>query len=402
MRDVRSSTLRTNGNVGVFSAYFDVTWNGDLAAAVSEPEFSSEFATATSGTVSDGLLDEVGATSSSLSATTDDAQVLFNQRFEAIAAGPLQFTLDPADVFPGHEVLNFGSTAPIDASEVQFDDESTLNITDTPTAPDLVAFAKALDEAGAIMYGAAWCPHCTAQKELFQDGQEFVPFVEVTNPDRTPNQIAIDNNIDTFPTWVFADGSRLSGLQTLEDLANAANVEIPQSNRPFLIPIDDVDMFATSTFHVPLDAYDPNGGPLTFSVTSDNPDVTPTVLSGNRSITYDVAGYGKMTFELFDEEAPLATNRMVTLAETGVHDGVILHRVFDDFVIQGGDPDGTGFGSSDLPDFDDQFDFDLQHNRVGVLSMAKSNDDTNNSAILRDRSSVTSLGLQSHRFRSID
>ena len=48
-------------------------------------------------------------------------------------------------------------------------------------------------------------------------------------------------------------------------------------------------------------------------------------------------------------------------------------------MIQGGDPLGTGTGSSDLPDFDDQYHVDLQHNTTGVLSMAKSQDDTNNS-----------------------
>jgi cyclophilin family peptidyl-prolyl cis-trans isomerase len=48
-------------------------------------------------------------------------------------------------------------------------------------------------------------------------------------------------------------------------------------------------------------------------------------------------------------------------------------------VIQGGDPTGTGSGGSPLGDFDDQFHVDLQHNRTGILSMAKSFDDTNDS-----------------------
>ena len=58
-------------------------------------------------------------------------------------------------------------------------------------APDLVAFAKALTQAGVKYYGAAWCLHCNDQKALFEDGSDFLPFIEVTNPDRTLNQAGI-------------------------------------------------------------------------------------------------------------------------------------------------------------------------------------------------------------------
>ena len=44
-------------------------------------------------------------------------------------------------------------------------------------AQDLVAFAKALAASGTRYYGAAWCPHCTATKERFQDGADFLPFI---------------------------------------------------------------------------------------------------------------------------------------------------------------------------------------------------------------------------------
>ncbi|MEZ6074910.1 MAG: hypothetical protein R3C56_04300 [Pirellulaceae bacterium] len=85
------------------------------------------------------------------------------------------------------------------------------------TADDLVAFAKALTDSGTRFFGAAWCPHCTDQRQLFQDGGKFLPFVEVTNPDRTPNQVAIDEGVTEYPTWEFPDGTRLTGVhpQTL-------------------------------------------------------------------------------------------------------------------------------------------------------------------------------------------
>lgn len=61
------------------------------------------------------------------------------------------------------------------------------------------------------------------------------------------------------------------------------------------------------------------------------------------------------------------------------YDNVIFHRIINNFVIQGGDPIGTGSGGSTKGDFDDQYHVDLQHNRTGVLSMAKASDDTNDS-----------------------
>ncbi len=84
--------------------------------------------------------------------------------------------------------------------------------------PDLVAFAKALSAAGVTYFGAAWCPACTLQKELFQDGGHSLPFVEVTGPDRSLNQIGIDEGIEEFPTWEFPDGTR-------EGRAESANTQ---------------------------------------------------------------------------------------------------------------------------------------------------------------------------------
>ncbi|MCC6509234.1 MAG: peptidylprolyl isomerase, partial [Pirellulaceae bacterium] len=90
-------------------------------------------------------------------------------------------------------------------------------------APDLVALAKAIKDAGAIMYGAYWCPHCLAQKELFQDGGKFLPYVEVTDANRQPNSIATSENITSYPTWVFGN-QRLVGQQSLQALATLVGV----------------------------------------------------------------------------------------------------------------------------------------------------------------------------------
>ncbi len=257
------------------------------------------------------------------------------------------------------------------------------------TAPDLVAFAKALAATdGVKLFGAAWCPACTAQKHLFEDGADFLPFIEVTNPDRSPNDTAITENITQFPTWEFPDGTRAVGTLDLQTISQRAGVAIPNSNSPFVAPISDQVVLDGSPLHVGLDGYDPNGGPLTYTVVSSNPSVVqPTVLTGDRSATISVSGWGDMTFYLFEQQVPNATGRFITLAESGFYDAanndpdITVHRVIDNFMMQFGDPTGTGAGGSSLGSFDDDFDPDLQHNTKGALSWAKSNDDTNDSQV---------------------
>jgi len=146
-----------------------------------------------------------------------------------------------------------------------------------------------------------------------------------------------------------------------------------------LSEIADQTVQAGSPLHIPLNGLDPAGGQLTFTVESSDPLVSAEVLSGNRSLRMQVDDFGTMTFELFESRAPRATDRMIELAESDHFTDTIFHRVIDNFVIQGGDPTGTGSGGSTLGDFDDQFHVDLQHNRTGLLSMAKTTDDTNDS-----------------------
>lgn len=244
---------------------------------------------------------------------------------------------------------------------------------------DLAAFAQALAASQTTFYGAGWCPNCTAQKELFQDGQVYLPFVEVTNPDRSPNQRGIDDNVSVYPTWEFPDGSRLEGLQSLETIAARSGIDIPSGNDPSFAPLADQTVLVGSPLHLSIDGYDPNGGALTYTVSSSNPQLDVTLLDGNRSFLIDTAGFGDMVFELFEQRTPRATERFIELSNDDFFEDIIFHRVANNFVIQGGDPTGTGTGGSTLGDFDDQFHVDLQHNRTGLLSMAKGGDDTNDS-----------------------
>jgi hypothetical protein len=82
------------------------------------------------------------------------------------------------------------------------------------TAPSkLDEFAKSLKEQGAQFYGAFWCPHCKAQKEEFGNAQQYLPYIECSNPNQTQTQICIDEKIESYPSWKFRDGISLASEQ---------------------------------------------------------------------------------------------------------------------------------------------------------------------------------------------
>ena len=154
---------------------------------------------------------------------------------------------------------------------------------------------------------------------------------------------------------------------------------VPGFGQPSLEKISEINMLSGSPLHIPLRGQDASGQAISYTATTSDEIVTAIVLESNRSLRIRVADFGEMVFELFDGRARRATDRITELADSGFYNGVIFHRVINNFVIQGGDPTGTGTGSSELPNFDDQFHVDLQHNRTGLLSMAKAADDSNNS-----------------------
>lgn len=91
---------------------------------------------------------------------------------------------------------------------------------------------------------------------------------------------------------------------------------------------------------------------------------------------------GDIKVRLFPEEAPKAVENFVTHAENGYYDGLIFHRVIKDFMIQGGDPKGTGTGGESIwgKPFADEFSSEL-HNFRGALSMANAGPNTNGSRL---------------------
>jgi cyclophilin family peptidyl-prolyl cis-trans isomerase len=86
--------------------------------------------------------------------------------------------------------------------------------------------------------------------------------------------------------------------------------------------------------------------------------------------------HGSIRIELFDEDAPKTVDNFTKLARDGFYDGVIFHRVIPDFMIQGGDPTGTGSGG---PGY--QFEDEFNENKIerGALAMANAGPNTNGS-----------------------
>ena len=88
--------------------------------------------------------------------------------------------------------------------------------------------------------------------------------------------------------------------------------------------------------------------------------------------------YGSFVVELFEEKTPITVANFKKLAESGFYDNTIFHRIIPDFMIQGGDPEGTGYGGSDqvIPD---EFVSELTFDEAGVLAMANSGPNTGRS-----------------------
>ena len=78
---------------------------------------------------------------------------------------------------------------------------------------------------------------------------------------------------------------------------------------------------------------------------------------------------GSMVFELYADKAPKTVENFIKLAENGFYNGVIFHRVIKDFMIQGGDPTGTGTGGPGYS-IKDEIHPTLKHDQEGVLAMA--------------------------------
>ena len=110
------------------------------------------------------------------------------------------------------------------------------------------------------------------------------------------------------------------------------------------------------------------------------PSVQLLPVSGGDTVAVMHTNMGDIHIKLFADKAPKTVKNFVTHAKNGYYDGLIFHRVINDFMIQGGDPTGTGMGGESIygSSFEDEFDPSL-HNLRGALSMANAGPNTNGS-----------------------
>ncbi len=102
-----------------------------------------------------------------------------------------------------------------------------------------------------------------------------------------------------------------------------------------------------------------------------------TVRAEDRMVTIETSK-GNIQLTLFAERTPVTVANFVNLAERGFYDGLIFHRVIQNFMIQGGCPEGTGRGGPGYR-FEDECNVELRHNKPGILSMANAGPGTNGS-----------------------
>ncbi len=89
--------------------------------------------------------------------------------------------------------------------------------------------AQCLTQKGVKFYGASWCPHCAEQKRIFGASMKYVDYVECAVPgdNSQQTQVCIDNKIASYPTWVFPDGTRVTGEQQPKALADKVGCPLP-------------------------------------------------------------------------------------------------------------------------------------------------------------------------------
>ncbi|KAF2499589.1 putative peptidyl prolyl cis-trans isomerase [Lophium mytilinum] len=90
---------------------------------------------------------------------------------------------------------------------------------------------------------------------------------------------------------------------------------------------------------------------------------------------------GVITVELYNNQAPKTCKNFATLAQRGYYNGIVVHRIIPNFMVQTGDPTGTGRGGASIygEKFEDEIDPGLKHTGAGILSMANSGPNTNGS-----------------------
>ncbi len=187
-----------------------------------------------------------------------------------------------------------------------------------------------------------------------------------------------------------------SGSQAFRRLSRVSNPGVENmENRellaaPVMQPLADLNVPGNKSLIVPLSSTTSDLSAVNYTTTSTSEGIKTTILSGGTFIKMNVAGYGDLTFKLFDELAPETVGKIKSLVSTGFYDGLTFHRVIKNFMIQGGDPKGNGTGGTGST-FSDEFNANAIFSGSGQLALANSGKDTNSSQFFVTTSPQRSL-----------
>ena len=90
-------------------------------------------------------------------------------------------------------------------------------------------FAQCLNSKGLKFYGTFWCPHCNNEKALFGSSMKYMNYIECSNKDMTQTEVCKKAGIQSYPTWEFASGSRLTGEVPFEKLSEMTGCPLKSS-----------------------------------------------------------------------------------------------------------------------------------------------------------------------------
>ncbi len=89
-------------------------------------------------------------------------------------------------------------------------------------------FAQCIADSGATFFGAFWCPHCNSQKDAFgKKATKLLPYQECSTANRQQNSLCKEEGIESYPTWEFADGERMTGDLPFITLAEKTSCPLP-------------------------------------------------------------------------------------------------------------------------------------------------------------------------------
>lgn len=178
-----------------------------------------------------------------------------------------------------------------------------------------------------------------------------------------------------------------SGLCSHCDKEKIAKLAQPKSKKPLYLALGAVALVAVAALVLIFtlggnDAETPTEPPQTPTEPAETTSGEPTI-SGKHHVQIEIQDYGTISVELDADAAPITVENFLKLANEGFYNGLTFHRIMKGFMMQGGDPEGTGMGGSDETikgEFSDNgVENPLSHTR-GAISMARNGYDMNSAS----------------------